>query len=267
MGQINNGKLLTAMFALNEVDIQAMELNDKIRIDNSWWNINKVIDYDANANKLTKVELISIDNEINFMPFTGPSGPVIPTPTNAMGPMGMTAMQGINNTRSANANVVMEGASAMIQGRGNIVSGGTRSVIVGDGYIVGENTVVVDNLETGSFNGVPVLTTPVYSYVGLLTQIGLADPTVTVLEGSLSSITWTRVGVGNYLGYIDAYNVGDILSSELSVQINNGNFDGVVSAVYDAAVNQIAILTSQIGVGFVDGYLTNTTITIKYYKP
>jgi hypothetical protein len=70
MGQINNGKMLTAMFNLTESDIQKMKLNDKIRIDNSWWNINKVIDYDANATKLTKVELISIDTEIDFMPFS-----------------------------------------------------------------------------------------------------------------------------------------------------------------------------------------------------
>ena len=54
MGQINNGKMLTSYFNLRDADIQAMELNDKIRIDNSWWNINKVIDYDANANKLTQ---------------------------------------------------------------------------------------------------------------------------------------------------------------------------------------------------------------------
>jgi cyanate lyase len=79
MGQINNGKMLIANFDLKENDIQALKLNDKIRIDNSWWNINKVIDYDANARKLTRVELISIDNEINFTPFMGPSGPIIPT--------------------------------------------------------------------------------------------------------------------------------------------------------------------------------------------
>jgi hypothetical protein len=55
--------MLTAYFSLNESDIQRLKLNDKIRINNSWWNINKVIDYNANNRQLTKVELLSIDEE------------------------------------------------------------------------------------------------------------------------------------------------------------------------------------------------------------
>ena len=112
MGQINNGKMLIANFDLKENDIQALRLNDKIRIDNSWWNINKVIDYDANANKLTRVELISIDNEINFLPFMGPGGPIIPTPPAAIGPMQMLAMSPINTTQMINSNVFGNQATA-----------------------------------------------------------------------------------------------------------------------------------------------------------
>jgi len=69
VAQINGGKLLTAYFLLNEVDIQIMELNDKIRIDNSWWSINKVIDYNANDLVPTKVELISLETEIDLPNF------------------------------------------------------------------------------------------------------------------------------------------------------------------------------------------------------
>ncbi len=43
-----------------------MELNDKIRIDNSWWSINKIIDYNANDLVPTKVELISLETEIDL---------------------------------------------------------------------------------------------------------------------------------------------------------------------------------------------------------
>jgi hypothetical protein len=66
MNQINTGKMMTAYFNLDELDVQKMALSDKIRIDNSWWNINKVIDYDANSKKLTKVELISIDDSVKI---------------------------------------------------------------------------------------------------------------------------------------------------------------------------------------------------------
>jgi hypothetical protein len=154
MGQINNGKMLIANFDLNENDIQALKLNDKIRIDNSWWNINKVIDYDANARKLTRVELISIDNEINFTPFMGPSGPIIPTSPPSIGSMQMLAMSGINTTRMITSNVFGNQATAMVMGRGNTIVGGTRSVVVGDGHIVSENEMVTDDLRTTSINGV-----------------------------------------------------------------------------------------------------------------
>jgi len=66
--QINSGKMLTAYFNLNEVDINRLKLSDKIRIDNSWWNINSIKDYDANSKSPTKVELISIDEGL-FIPF------------------------------------------------------------------------------------------------------------------------------------------------------------------------------------------------------
>jgi len=69
VAQINGGKLLTAYFLLNEIDIQLMELNDKIRIDNSWWSINKIIDYNANDLVPTKVELISLETEIDLPNF------------------------------------------------------------------------------------------------------------------------------------------------------------------------------------------------------
>ena len=69
IGQINDGKMLTAYFDLKENDIQKLRLNDKIRIDNSWWNINRVMDYDANSDSLTKVELLSVDEEIDLPPF------------------------------------------------------------------------------------------------------------------------------------------------------------------------------------------------------
>jgi hypothetical protein len=69
MAQLNSGKMLTAYFDLNEADIQSLKLNDKIYCEGAWWNINRVIDYNANKSTLTKVELISIDEGIRLAPF------------------------------------------------------------------------------------------------------------------------------------------------------------------------------------------------------
>ena len=61
VAQIDQGKLMTAYFMLDENDMSVLKLNDLIRINNSWWNINKIIDYNANARVATKVELLAID--------------------------------------------------------------------------------------------------------------------------------------------------------------------------------------------------------------
>jgi hypothetical protein len=265
MGQINNGKMLTAMFNLKEPDIQAMKLNDKIRIDNSWWNINKIIDYDANANKLTKVELISIDTEINFAPFTGPNGPEIPNPPAGIGPIQMLAMSRVNTTKMVNTNVFGNQATATVEGRGNVIVGGTRSVIVGDNYIVSENTLVAENLMVTSFNGIATGIVPKI-YIANLTQAGLTDPIVQVKNDSLGGVTWTRTGVGTYEGYLDGFEPSYISSTNVpTIMISNVNFDGVISAQYSTSSNTVSVTTTQIGVGFVDGYLDGTTIEIKYY--
>ena len=264
MGQINNGKMLTAMFNLKEPDIQAMKLNDKIRIDNSWWNINQVIDYDANANSLTRVELISIDNEINFTPFMGSNGPIIPTPPAAIGPMQILAMSNINTTKMLTSNVFGNQANAMVMGRGNLIVGGTKSVVVGNDYIVSENTLAGDNIRASTFNGVPVGITPLV-YTANLTQVGIGDPIAQVINDSIGGITWTRSNVGEYVGYLDSYNIGDIVVPFFTVMINNIFYDGIVSTTYLGASNEVYITTSQIGTGYIDGYLINTTIEIKYY--
>jgi hypothetical protein len=256
--------MLTAMFNLKEPDIQAMKLNDKIRIDNSWWNINKVIDYDANANKLTRVELISIDNEINFSPFMGSNGPIIPTPPAAIGPMQILAMSNINTTKMLTSNVFGNQANAMVMGRGNVIVGGTKSVVVGNDYIVSENTLAGDNIRATTFNGVPTGIVPLV-YTATLTQVGVGDPIAEVLNDSIGGITWTRGAVGAYKGYLDGYNIGDIIVPKITVLINNVFYDGIVSATYIGAGNYIEIFTSQIGTGYIDGYLLNTTIEIKYY--
>jgi len=265
MGQINNGKMLTAMFNLKEPDIQAMKLNDKIRIDNSWWNINKIIDYDANANNLTKVELISIDTEINFTPFMGPSGPVIPTPPAGIGPIQMLAMSSVNTTRMVTSNVFSNQATATVEGRGNVIVGGTRSVIVGDDRIISENTLAADSLMVRSLNGVATGVVPLI-YIANLTQAGLTDPIVQIKNDSLGGVTWTRTGVGTYEGYLDGFEPSYISSTNVpTIMISNVNYDGVISAQYSTSSNTVSVTTTQIGIGFVDGYLDGTTIEIKYY--
>ena len=267
MGQINNGKMLTAFFNLKESNIQPLELNDKIRIDNSWWNINRVIDYNANGSELTQVELISIDNEVNFMPFINPFGtPGVGLP-NISG-IQQVANNGVMHTKSMNSNVLTGGGMiGDIVNRGNVVPGGLRVMVATEGYSVEDDGIVTDNLVVrGRINGIPVEPS-CYKYVAIMDQSGTADPVAYVKEGSFGDILWVRNGVGQYEGLIQNWEIGTILDTELTVVINNVYYDCVISAQYIPSNNSIQINTTQIGVGFADHYLGMNTLEIRYYKP
>jgi len=68
INQIETGKLLTGKFKLDEIDIVNLDFRDKIWLNDSYWFINKITDYNANENGLTAVELISVDEGTIFAP-------------------------------------------------------------------------------------------------------------------------------------------------------------------------------------------------------
>jgi len=169
-GQINNGKLLTAYFHLKSSDVMNLRLNAKIRIDNSYWNINKIIDFDANKQELTKVELISIDDEV-LLPAFGqdsqfftPGQQLPPTfdpvfiSTNDIISKSVTQRYNDLNHISRTTNNSNNGVISL--GSFNRIDGGVKGVIVGDfihatqsGLYVGQNTFIGDNL--GNVGGLP----------------------------------------------------------------------------------------------------------------
>ena len=252
VNQINVGKMLTAMFDLNEVDIQSLKLNDKIYIDNSWWNINKIADYNANNNQLTKVELISIDTEIDLAPFkTGAGRPIGDTIT-AIG------TDAILRTRSMTSNVIMPGADAMVFGKGNTVTAGTRGVVIGDGQTLSDDGMVVSNLTvTGSINGDVVVNSA--KYIATISQSGTSDPTVTVLENTIGDIVWTRTTNGDYRGTLTGAFPIDKTYLMLS------NTDQCQVLIRWLGANQIMIRTFDFSVNYLDGLLTYNTIEIRTY--
>ena len=269
MGQINNGKMLTAFFNLKEPDIQSMELNDKIRIDNSWWNINRIIDYNANSNDLTQVELISVDNEIELMSFAqgGASVPGNPPPIGSgnTGPIAHVSNNTIFNTKSANANVIPGLVNGMVLGKGNVVSQAIKTVAVTDDKLINENGVYTDNLTVYTkYNGLPVLPS-YYAYTAIMVQVGVTPPVATELANTLGQITWQYNGVGQYQGIIESWDIGAIPSDRITVMIGHTYYDGLYNAYYSIVDNSIYIETTQIGVGLSDDYLAYTTLELKYY--
>jgi hypothetical protein len=254
VNQINVGKMLIAMFDLTEVDIQSLKLNDKIYIDNSWWNINKIQDYNGNQRQLTKVELISIDTEIDLAPFKigrgRPFGDI-------MIGVGVDALVGRG---TFNNNVILPGANAQVFGKGNVVTSGTKGIIVGDGQTLTESGMVVNNLTvTGTINGDVVV--PYKKYVATISQTGTADPTVTVLENTIGDIVWTRTLAGRYEGTL----VGAFPDQDKTYLLNSITQTNNYIRFYWTSVNVVQIRTADFTNTLQDGQLDFNTIEIRTY--
>jgi hypothetical protein len=252
--------MLIAQFNLKEDDIQALQLNDKIRIDNSWWNINKVIDYDASRNTLTTVELISIDTEIDFAPFISHVGTGVPANQTTT----QVASTSVLNSKNEHSNIVIGQVTGAVVGAGNVIIG-KKITATGNGLKSAENGIITDNLTlTGTLNG-ELYIAPPQRYVVNLTQAGTADPTVTIFENTFSIIEWTRDSQGTYKGFLTDYTYGDILNSQVALFVGNYNNNILISAYYSSSDNCIWVTTTTIGIGLADGLLTDTTLEFRKY--
>jgi len=246
---------LTAYFYLRETDIQYMELNDKIRIDNSWWSINKIIDYNANDLQPTKVELISLETEIDLPPFfSGNNKPV--------GPGNGTQINSIMNAYRSTTNVTTNNTDALIFGSGNIVTDGVRGIVVGDYQALTSDGIATTNLTvTNTFNGRAVSDIlPTYTkYVALISQIGTAAPTVIELENTIGPIVWTRSTTGVYNGTL----AGAFPTSNTFVIVSSN--DKLYVYTFFANTNNVILKSDNNNGAPVDSALNNVSIEIRIY--
>jgi hypothetical protein len=251
--------MLIASFHLNEADIQTLKLNDKIRIDNSWWNINKVIDYNANDEALTKVELISIDTEIDLANFPIKRPRYIGDEQSYIS--SETAVLSIKQQSNINLSV----GNVEIYGKGNVVPSGLKGLVIGDNQSVTQDGLTTPNLTvTETINGESVNTIlPTYKkYIANITQTGVLDPVVTVLENTIGNIVWTRLGVGYYLGTL----IGAFpnISKTYCVINQTGGAYGI--AYFDVnGIDEVIIRWADFTGTPLDGVLNNNTIEIRVY--
>ena len=260
VAQINGGKLLTAYFLLNEVDIQLMELNDKIRIDNSWWSINKIIDYNANDLVPTKVELISLETEIDLPSFAGGT-------TTPVGPGNGTQIQSIMETYRSTTNVTTNNNDSIIIGSGNVVGDGLKALVVGDGLSIENDGIATTNLTvTSTLNGRAVSDIlPTYTkYIALISQTSTSAPTVIELENTIGPIVWTRISTGVYYGTLTG---GFTVGKTYTILSNTVKDNQAVISLLTA--NTISIETLEVkhpAGAHHDGFLNNNTLEIRVYE-
>lgn len=212
IGQINTGKMLIAWFNLREDDIQDLQLNDKIRINNSWWHINRVVDYDANTHTLTKVELMSIDEGIDFAPFiTLPSPPLNPNPVGPIKPVKptkpLTPVGQIIEKIIANNNVNLSSGSVVLSGIGNVVAPGLSGRMDGNFRTMEESGDYPDLQDKIKYIGQDYIAT---NYDRVL----LVDGTVTITLPSIKTENYKEITIKN-IGSGTVTIEGDVVTNKI----------------------------------------------------
>jgi len=146
---------MTAKFRLNEYDILNLNFRDKIFISDTYWYLNKIVDYNGNSKEgLTTVELILVDEGIRFNPETTTKEDwVLERPTT--GVKFDRAITEFTNATKYDTNTFGPGVTFTdILGTANIIQGGSKNdLIVGDNnniggaknFVLGSNNVVQGN--------------------------------------------------------------------------------------------------------------------------
>ena len=164
-----DSKVMSAHFYLTALDIEKLDFRDQILIDNAYWRLNKVSDYNPFKEGLTRVELLKIKEvaKLETEAFViGGTGTVsnenkpqrkILSLNNSKYPPFQGSVKGQNNIVQGSAtefkilgddNFIGEGSKRItIMGSGNYVSAGLSdvSIINTDNYDVYEsNTTIID---------------------------------------------------------------------------------------------------------------------------
>lgn len=219
--QLNSGKRAIGYFDLKPTDIAVLNLNDRVYINNSWWNIEEIA-FNAASRQLTKVTLISIDDELSInvvrsneagegVPNQPPLGdipigdPVIVNPTIGIGIVSDKS----NNTYSGNHPWIE------VHGRGNTFGEGAGGLVIGDrNEITAKNTIVIGNAKTVDADGLHcdklfvdgkdvgnnITQSGQMLYKARISQSGTSNPSITeFVNNTGETITVIRTGAGTYL--------------------------------------------------------------------
>lgn len=139
VNQINEGRLVTSKFHLTEQDISFIKdnLNTKIFVKDSFYFINKIVDYNPVENGLTTVELLKIVTGVPFEGIVKPKLEIVWTPgdikTNVGGPIRGGGDSGGNpGGGGTDVGVAMQ--------NGNNNNQNSPSIVIGDDGFVGVNS-------------------------------------------------------------------------------------------------------------------------------
>lgn len=283
--QINDGKRGTGWFNLSHAVKAKIKLNDRIYINNSWWNIEDIL-YNANDPGLTKMVLISIDDELSIKPIprlVNGSGTVNTGFGNGSSPDDVSTGVSVISTPTldfvtsdeVNMNILGGNNTGSIRGRGNLIQAGINSFVVGnnnkvvqDGAVVFGDDMFVDQkglwaegiyFKDGSYltSGKSVSE---QEWEGVLSQTSTNAPVIDEVYKEDFEVTTSRSNIGEFQLLSDGLFIEGKTHVEFTVnKLREYYFWSWIDE------STILITTTDSNVTNTDGLLTYQKIKIKVY--
>jgi len=182
-----DSKVMTAMFYLEPTDINKLDFRDQIVIDNSYWRLNKVMNYNPFKEGLTKVELIKIKEPVTFQKSE--------KSLNAGGYLGKERMPSPSSELKTNGNKYPAFQGKVSGADNNIGQSVTAFKVVGSRNSIGEGSKNItifgnDNQIAGGLHNVQLINTNgIIVTDSNVTYInGKEQDNVEVLDGGLNEV-------------------------------------------------------------------------------
>tara|TARA_R110002110_G_scaffold153552_1_gene347025 strand:- start:20411 stop:23188 length:2778 start_codon:yes stop_codon:yes gene_type:complete len=221
-----DSKMLTAYLYLEPLDIHKLDFRDQIVIDNSYWRINRIMDYNPFSEGLTKVELIKVITKeplkvetfnVGSGGTTGTAGNIEKKPINRRSLKNGNSLPLFGGVVRGTDNRIEDGVTSfMVQGNRNRIKKGSEDITIsGD-----------DNTVEGGLRGVRLINT---------NGVTVTESNVTfvnnrqqesseVLDGGLDTVR--RIGGGSNIFTVDGgLNIVQAQFSETSIYIVEGGQD------------------------------------------
>jgi hypothetical protein len=276
--QMLDGKLMTAYFDLDYIDILNLKFSDKVFIKDNYYIINKISDYNPINNGLTKVELLKIDDGLKFRTknrklnrplldngLLNASGVTVGVGSPNIGTtlgdtqgkydpvtlntgsivVGNSTTNSVKSNRAVvigDGNTVSQETKSFIIGDGNIVDGGSKSMVIGSGNTISSDS---NSMAFGNDNIIPI---------GVQGAFILGDG----ITADTSNTIYTNNIVISSGGTINGVSVSGVTSGlpgVLAIDNTTGANDIIIDAgqlIKDATSNS----TIELGDGFVTLYST-----------
>jgi hypothetical protein len=203
-----DSKLLTAEFYLTPWDIAKLDFRDQILVDNCYWRLNRVMDYNPFKTDLTKVELFKVldvvqtDVEVFTLGGIGAVGNGEIKPNVDKKSRQLSQFNSYNGQVKGRRNIVSPNAMAFkILGDDNFIGDSSRNVsIVGDNNYVSsglENVVIVNSDNQQVYQSNVMIVNNEQQDVGIM-QATLTIPSAQILTGNSTPIAF---GIQTPTGY------------------------------------------------------------------